>query len=61
VKREVDREGGMMRRGKAGLEEITGRGNTGRQIAKNRRGREEDKEKHSAVASEQTGLLDKMM
>jgi photosystem II stability/assembly factor-like uncharacterized protein len=60
VKRAVDGERDTMGRGKAGLEEITSRGNKGRQIAKNGRGREEDREEPSAVASKQTGLLDKM-
>jgi hypothetical protein len=59
VKRRVDGERGAMRRGKGGPEEITSRGNKGRQRGKNGRGREEDREEPGAVASEQTGLPDK--
>jgi hypothetical protein len=47
-------------RGNVGPEEITSGGNTGGQMGKNGRGREEDREEPGVVASEQTGLLDKM-
>jgi hypothetical protein len=50
-----------MGRGKGGPEEITNSRNKGRQRGKHGRGREEDREEPSMVASEQTGLLDKMI
>jgi hypothetical protein len=61
VKRGVEGERGVEGRGKGDLEEIINGGNKGRQRGKNRWGREEDREEPSAVASEQAGLLDKMM
>jgi hypothetical protein len=59
VKRGVDGERGAMGRGKVGPEEVTSGGNKGGQMGKHGRGREEDREEPSAVASEQPGLLDK--
>jgi hypothetical protein len=50
-----------MGRGNIGLEDITNRGHKGRQIGKHRRGREENREEPSIIASEQAGLLDKTM
>jgi hypothetical protein len=47
--------------GKGGPEEIISGGNKGGQRGQNGRGREEDREEHGAAASEQIGLLDKMM
>jgi hypothetical protein len=53
-------ERGVVGRGKGGPEEITSRGNKGRQKGKYGRGSEEDREEPSVVASKQTGLLDKI-
>jgi hypothetical protein len=52
VGRGESREGGALGWGNVGLEEITSRGNKGRQIGKNGRGREEDREMPGTVASE---------
>jgi hypothetical protein len=53
-------ERAVMGRGKRGPEEIISGGNKGGQMGKNGRGREEDRQEPGMVASEQTGLLDKM-
>jgi hypothetical protein len=58
VKRGADRERGMMGRGKDSLEEITSRGNKGRQIGKKGRGRVEERGEPSIAASMQIGHLD---
>jgi hypothetical protein len=47
-------------RGKGGLEKIINDGNRGGQTGKNGMGTQEDREEPGVVASEQTGLLDKM-
>jgi hypothetical protein len=59
MKRGENGERGATGRGKGGPEEIISGGNKGGQKGKNGRGREEDREEPGAVASEQTGLLDK--
>jgi hypothetical protein len=58
-KRGENGERGVTGRGKGCPEEIISGGNKDGQMGKNGTGREEDREEPGAVASEQTGLLDK--
>jgi hypothetical protein len=58
TKKEVDGERGAKGRGNDGPEEITHGGNKGRQMAKNGRGRVEERGEPGAAASVRTGHLD---
>jgi hypothetical protein len=60
AKRGEEGEQGTVGRGKGGPEEIISGGNKGRQIAKNGRGRVEERGEPGVVASVQTGHLDLM-
>jgi hypothetical protein len=60
AKRGEEGQSGAVGRGKGGPEKRNNGGNKGGQTGKNGRGREDDRKEPGAVASDQTGLLDKM-